>query len=347
MADIHASDIIKVDAVMKIYRPLIQSGSVLPDGAFRLLGGPFWFTHVEILEYKKAPVFDEASRMPVEILEHMTKRPTPRAGLTFDEPRVMGVLNLTPDSFSDGGALKTLSDAVKAAQSMVDAGADILDIGGESTRPGAKTVPATEEIQRVQPLILELTKCMNAELSIDTRKAEVAGMAIGAGVRLVNDVSGFQYDRQLAPLCAQKGVSVCLMHSSGEPETMQQNIRYQDVVLDVYAFFQEQIDVLISMGIARDHIIIDPGIGFGKTTRHNLTLIRNIAVFHGLGCPILLGVSRKGFVGEIGNEPNALERWPGSIAVGLKALDQGVQILRVHDVGLTKQALRLWRALCK
>ncbi|MCY4303717.1 MAG: dihydropteroate synthase [Aestuariivita sp.] len=330
---------------MRVFRPLIQSGSVLPDGAFRLLEGPFWFTHAEELKYNKVPVLCEASKIPVEILERMTKRPLPRAGLSFDEPRVMGVLNLTPDSFSDGGKLKNLGDAVKVAQSMVDAGADILDIGGESTRPGAKTVPVTEEIQRIQPLILELVKRMNVKLSIDTRKAQVAEVAIGAGMHLVNDVSGFKYDNHLAPLCAQRGVSVCLMHSSGEPETMQQKISYQDVVLDVYAFFEEQIDILVSAGIARDQIIIDPGIGFGKTTRHNLALIQHIATFHGLGCPILLGVSRKGFIGEIGNEPQAIERWPGSIAVGLKALDQGVQILRVHDVSLTRQALRLWQAL--
>ena len=182
-------------------------------------------------------------------------------------------------------------------------------------------------------------------LSIDTRKAPVARAALDAGANLINDVSGFSYDGALAPLCAETGVPVCVMHAQGDPATMQADPRYDDVVQDVYAYLEGRVAALVAQGIPAGQILVDPGIGFGKTEAHNLALLKNIAVFHGLGCPILLGVSRKRFIGVIGDAPNAADRAPGSIAVGLAALGQGVQVLRVHDVAQTAQAMRLWAAV--
>ena len=181
-------------------------------------------------------------------------------------------------------------------------------------------------------------------ISIDTRKATVGMEALEAGASLINDVSGFTFDAALAPLAAQAGVPVCVMHAQGDPQTMQENPQYENVVLDVYDFLAAQVDQLEAIGVLREQIVIDPGIGFGKSEAHNLALLRNLSLFHGIGCPILLGVSRKGFIGAIGKEPQAARRAPGSIAVGLAGFAQGVQLLRVHDVAETAQALRLWQA---
>lgn len=262
----------------------------------------------------------------------------------MDGTRIMGILNVTPDSFSDGGKHLDPDVARATARAMVGAGADIIDIGGESTRPGAATVPDDVETQRTAPVIAALRADSDVPISIDTRKSAVARAALDAGATLVNDVAGFTYDADLAPLCAARTVPVCIMHALGDPATMQQDPRYDDVVLDVYDFLAARIDALMALGLPRSQIMVDPGIGFGKTRDHNLALLRNIAVFHGLGCPILLGVSRKRFIGDIGQAPEATGRAPGSIATGLAALANGVQILRVHDVADTAQALRLWAA---
>ena len=261
-----------------------------------------------------------------------------------DLPFVMGVLNVTPDSFSDGGRHIGLEAGVAAAQRMIQDGADILDIGGESTRPGAVVVSEDEEVARTAPVIAAIRASSAVPISIDTRKASVAMEALEAGAQLVNDVSGFTYDAALAPLAAQAGVPVCVMHSQGDPETMQDDPKYDHVLLDVYDFLAERVDRLEATGILRDQIVVDPGIGFGKTQAHNLALIKGLSLFHGLGCPILLGVSRKKFIGTIGEEPQADKRAPGSIAVALAGVAKGVQMLRVHDVAETAQALRLWQA---
>ena len=327
-----------------IYRPLVQSGAERPDGAVFLAGGPLWFDHALALARGVAPRVVPVRDIPDTALTALTARRVPVAGLVFDRPRVMGILNITPDSFSDGGKHFDPADALRAARDMAGQGADILDIGGESTRPGAETVAPEEEIRRTRPVIEAVSGAVSLPLSIDTRKAAVAEAALEAGATLVNDVAGFTYDRDLAPLCAARGAPVCVMHAQGDPATMQQDPHYVDVVLDVFDFLQARIDALTAIGIARDQIIVDPGIGFGKTLEHNLTLLRNIAVFHGLGCPILLGVSRKRFIGVIGDAPDAADRAPGSVAVGLAALAQGVQLLRVHDVKETVQAIRLFSA---
>jgi dihydropteroate synthase len=255
----------------------------------------------------------------------------------------MGIVNVTPDSFSDGGVHFDHEAAVAGALAM--AGADILDIGGESTRPGAGEVPVEQEIARTAPVIAAIREQSAAPISIDTRKRAVAEAAVAAGAGLVNDVSGFTFDPALAPYCAENALPVCVMHAQGDPETMQDNPHYNNVLLDVFDVLEAQVNALEQAGIPRARILADPGIGFGKTLEHNLTLLKNISLFHGLGCALLLGVSRKRFIGTLADVPEAQGRAPGSIAVGLAALAQGVQILRVHDVAASRQALTLWQAV--
>ena len=228
---------------------------------------------------------------------------------------------------------------------MTAAGADMIDVGGESTRPGAAFVPVEDEIARTAPAIAAISAELSVPISIDTRKTAVAQAAVSAGAALINDVSGFTFDAGLAPLAASQNTPVCVMHAQGDPATMQQNPQYEDVLLDVYDFLETQIEHLQSLGIPRESIVVDPGIGFGKTQAHNLALLARLSLFHSLGCAILLGVSRKRFIGTIGKAPLADKRAPGSIAVALAGIAQGAQIIRVHDVEETRQALSLWQAV--
>lgn len=327
------------------FRPLVQHGAARPTGAVSLAGQPLWFTHVEALRRGSEPKIVTASDVPPDHLSRLSQPRADVAGLDMRLPHIMGILNATPDSFSDGGVHSSVDAARAAAVEMVAQGATILDIGGESTRPGADFVQVEEEIARTRPLIEAIRSETGALISIDTRKADVAKAACDAGAGLVNDVSGFTFDPELAPFCATQGTPVCVMHMQGDPATMQDDPQYGNVLLDVYDFLESQIALLEGLGLSRDLIVVDPGIGFGKTEDHNLTLLRNLSLFHGLGCPILLGVSRKGFIGSIGQEPRKTARAPGSIAVALAGLSQGVQIIRVHDVAETSQALRLWAAV--
>ncbi len=330
---------------MSYYRPLPQTGAHRPEDACSLAGGWSWFTHVEVLDRSGASRIVPAAEVPAAALQRLTAPRTPIAGLDMGRPQLMGILNVTPDSFSDGGQHNDLSDARDRARQMVSQGATIIDVGGESTRPGAELVPEETEISRTAPVIAAVREISSVPISIDTRKAAVASEALAAGASLVNDVSGFTFDPALAPLSAQADVPVCIMHAQGDPQTMQKDPKYDNVVLDVFDFIAEQVDRLEAFGIRRDQIVIDPGIGFGKTLDHNLALLKNLSLFHAIGCPILLGVSRKRFIGTIGEAPEAADRAPGSIAVGLAGLAQGVQILRVHDVAETAQAMRLWQAV--
>ncbi|WP_170331015.1 dihydropteroate synthase [Ruegeria arenilitoris] len=327
------------------FRPLVQHGSARPDGAVPLAGQTLWFTHAERLSRTEAPKVVAAQDVPGDVLARLTGPRAEISGLAMDQPQIMGILNATPDSFSDGGVHNSVEAAAAAAAQMVAHGASILDIGGESTRPGASYVPEDEEIARTQPAIEAIRSNTQALISIDTRKASVARAAWDAGAGLINDVSGFTFDPQLAPFCAEVDAPVCVMHMQGDPATMQDDPQYDDVLLDVYDFLQGTAAQLEQLGLNRDRIVIDPGIGFGKTQDHNLTLLQNLSLFHGIGCSILLGVSRKGLIGQIGQEPRKDARAPGSIAVALAGLSQGVQILRVHDVPETAQALRLWAAV--
>ena len=309
------------------YRPLVQHGTARPAGAVMLAGGSLWFTHAERLTRTGPAGIVPVSGVAPLWLDRLSAPRAPVAGLDLGQPRIMGILNVTPDSFSDGGLHDTEETAVAGAVDMAERGADILDIGGESTRPGAGFVPADVETIRTVPVINRIKQETILPVSIDTRKSAVAAAALAAGADLVNDVSGFTHDPALGPLCAANTVPVCVMHAQGDPETMQKNPTYENVVLDVFDFLDRQITALIKAGIPRSHIVADPGIGFGKTLDHNLAILRNLSLFHGLGCAILLGASRKRFIGTLANEPDAAARAPGSIAVGLAALGQGVQIL--------------------
>lgn len=316
------------------WRPIPEEGGALP-----LAGGWLRFSRLERLERGGVPPrILSADAAPPEVLSALTAPRAPVMGVGLDRPSVMGIVNATPDSFSDGGTY----DGIAHGRALIAQGADVLDIGGESTRPGAADVTEAEEIARVVPVIAALR---DKPISVDTRKAQVARAALDAGAGLVNDVSGFDFDPALAQLVASTGVPVCLMHAQGVPATMQDQPSYDDVLLDVYDALAARIARAEAAGIPRARILVDPGIGFGKTLDHNLAILNRISLFHGLGCAILLGVSRKRFIGEVAAEAVPRERMPGTLAVTLASVGQGVQMHRVHDVAAAVQGLALWRAV--
>lgn len=329
---------------LRALRPQVRTGP-RPDGAVSLAGGWCWFDTVDLLQRDGT-----ATPLPIAVLSeaevHALSAPrAPLPGMPGDRPAIMGIVNVTPDSFSDGGQFFDAADACAHARALKVAGADILDLGGESTRPGSDEVPAADEINRTAPVIAALAAAGLGPMSIDTRKASVAQAALAAGAQVVNDVAALTFDRALAPLVAGSGAPVCLMHAQGDPKTMQDAPQYENVTLDVFDWLAGRIVAAEAAGIPKDRIVIDPGIGFGKTVEHNMQLLRDLPVFHALGCQILLGVSRKRFIGVIGGGDTPPERMPGSIAVALHAVAQGVQVLRVHDVAETRQALGLQMAL--
>lgn len=329
---------------MYYYRPLCQIDAARPHGALTLAGGWCWFDRVEVLSRGAAPFVIAAEDLPEATRHALTAPRAPVAGVAMDRPSIMGILNVTPDSFSDGGRFDRPEAALAQARAL--GRAEMLDIGGESTRAGAAEVPVPEEIARTAPVIAALrAQGHRVPISIDTRKAAVADAALSAGADLVNDVSGLDFDPDMAALVARSGAALCLMHAQGRPETMQDDPRYDDVLLDVYDALAARLARAEAAGIPRARILIDPGIGFGKTLAHNVALIRGISLFHGLGAPILLGVSRKGFIGAIGGAAQAADRMPGTLAITLAGLGQGVQMHRVHDVEGIAQGLALWRAV--
>jgi dihydropteroate synthase len=255
----------------------------------------------------------------------------------MDPWRVMGVVNVTPDSFSDGGEFLAPADAIAHGRQLAADGAHILDIGGESTRPGAAPVDADDELRRVLPVIEGLAGA-GAEISIDTTKAEVARRALEAGASIVNDVSAFRFDPELPGLVADSGVECCLMHMLGEPRTMQENPRYDDVVADVKAFLEERMEYATGAGVSEDRIWLDPGIGFGKTLAHNLELLRRLDEIVALGRPVVVGTSRKSFLGKLTGKGEK-DRLPGTIATNVMALERGARVFRVHDVAEAADAL--------
>lgn len=330
---------------MTVYwRPVPMTDPARPAGALTLAEGWCWFDRVERIERGRPPALVPLTEVPQDVLERLTAPRLPIAGLDFGRPRLLGILNVTPDSFSDGGLFVAADAAIAQARRLAAEGADALDIGGESTRPGAREVPPGEEIARVLPVLEALAGEVTIPLSIDTRKAAVAQAALRAGVRIVNDVSALTFDPGMAAVAA-RAEGVCLMHAQGRPETMQDDPRYEDVLLDVFDALEERIRAAEAAGIPRRRILVDPGIGFGKTLQHNVSLLRRVSLYHALGCAILIGVSRKRFVGTIGGAEEARDRMPGSVAVALHAVRQGVQVIRVHDVKETRQALRLLAAM--
>jgi dihydropteroate synthase len=264
--------------------------------------------------------------------------------MDLTRPVVMGIVNVTPDSFSDGGDCYDPAMAIQQARAMIVSGAGILDIGGESTRPGSDPVDATEEQRRILPVIEGLSGA-GCPVSVDTRRADTMAAALSAGAGIINDVSALTFDEGSLSVAARSDAPVVLMHAQGDPRTMQQSPVYENVLLDVFDYLEERVKATEAAGVPRHQIIVDPGIGFGKNLSHNLALLDGIGLFHGLGCPVLLGVSRKSFIGRISGEENARARVPGSLAVASLARTQGVQIFRVHDVAETVQALSLTEAV--
>lgn len=260
-------------------------------------------------------------------------------------PLIMGIVNVTPDSFSDGSDYLSSDQAIKHGLRLLDEGADILDIGGESTRPNAKVVSADEEISRVIPVIEGLAG-IAPYISIDTRNAETMRICVNAGANLVNDVSGLSHDSNSIHVAAENEVPVCLMHMKGTPQDMQNKPEYDNVIDEILSFFDERIRFCQKNGVPENKIILDPGIGFGKTLDHNLSILKNMNKFQRFGCPVLLGASRKSFIGDLVGEDSPKDRLAGSLVAALSGLKQGVQIFRVHDVKETKQAFDIYKAIC-
>ncbi len=263
--------------------------------------------------------------------------------LDFSSPRVMGVLNVTPDSFSDGGRFLHIDDALRQAEEMVAEGAAIIDIGGESTRPGAAAVPLEQELARVLPVIEALAAAFDVPISIDTSKPEVMRAAVNAGARMINDVTALSSPGAIAA-AAESAVPVCLMHMQGKPRTMQQTPQYGDVVADIMRYLSDRVAACEAGGIARNRLLVDPGFGFGKTKAHNLALLKGLGTFQRLGLPLLVGLSRKSMLGAVTGR-TVEERLAASVAAALMAVERGARIVRVHDVAETVDALALWQAV--
>lgn len=263
--------------------------------------------------------------------------------LGLRSPHIMGIVNVTPDSFSDGGDNFDPATAIAHGWQLRGEGADIIDIGGESTRPGAEPVWEGDERARIEPVLSQLAPHM--PVSIDSRKAAVMRAALDQGAVMINDVSALSYDPDSLVVTAASEAPVVLMHAPHDPKTMQHDPHYDDVLLDVFDYLEARVAAAVAAGIARERLIVDPGIGFGKMLRHNLSVLNGLAIYHGLGCALLLGVSRKRFIGALSREEEPKNRVPGSLAAAVHGLSRGVHILRVHDVAATKQAVMLWRGL--
>jgi dihydropteroate synthase len=331
----------------------VAAGLALP-----LAGGPLAFTAIEwlergagadisrrVLDLGHLRRWSEGSSLRQAVaarLDLLSRRRQPFAGLALDRPLVMGVVNVTPDSFSDGGDFADGAAAIAHGLAMLDAGADILDIGGESTRPGSDPVSPELESARILPVVRALAE-RGAVVSVDTRRPAVMAAAIGAGARIVNDVTALREPGAIACI-ARTGACAVLMHMLGEPRTMQADPRYDDAAFDIHDFLQERVAACVTAGISLDRLAVDPGIGFGKTVAHNVELLDQFALFHGLGAAVLLGASRKSFIARLSRDEAPKDRLPGSLAAALRGLAQGAQILRVHDLAETLQALKVWRA---
>ena len=279
-------------------------------------------------------------------LKNITSKNKNFSNLNFKKlPNIMGVLNLTPDSFSDGGKFNKKNKASKHANEMLKSGANLIDIGGESTRPGAQSINAKLEWSRISK-VLKLI-CKKIPVSLDTRKSEIMEKGIKLGVKIINDVSGLSYDQKTIDTLKKYGTAFVIQHSQGSPENMQNKPIYKNELLDIYDFFEAKIKTLRNFGIKHNNIILDPGIGFGKNLKHNMTIIKNISIYHSLGLPILLGISRKKFIKELSGKNDSFLRTGGTISSSIFAMMQGVQILRVHDVNEVNQSINVFKKLIK
>lgn len=268
--------------------------------------------------------------------------------LEFETPAIMGILNITPDSFSDGGRYFSWSAALNRAKEIIQEGADIIDVGGESSRPGSEPVSLEDELQRVVPMVKALRQFSQAAISVDTTKAEVARRSLEAGADVINDISALRFDREMVAVVRDFGALVVLMHMLGEPKTMQQAPYYDDCVEEIFRFFEERVEFCLGQGISRDRIILDPGIGFGKRLEDNIEILNHLERFRQIDFPLMIGTSRKSFIGLITGVKDAPEkRIGGSIASALLGMQNGADILRVHDVAITIEAIKVFEAMTK
>lgn len=321
----------------------IAAGTALP-----LAGGPVAFAAAETATratngagIRRPAILED---IPVDLRHTFSAPRQPWAGFDLRRPLIMGIVNVTPDSFSDGGDYADSEGAIARGIRLAAAGADILDIGGESTRPGSAPVSVAAEMRRVVPVIRALAEKGHC-ISVDTRHAEVMAAAVAAGARIINDVTALTGDVDSESVAAKSGAAIILMHMLGEPQTMQANPVYADATLDLVDYFAARLDRLAALGVDRARISLDPGIGFGKKDQHNLLILNELAAFHGFGCAITLGVSRKSFIGRLSRGEAPKERMAGSLAIAALGLAQGVQIVRVHDVAETFQARAMIEAL--
>jgi dihydropteroate synthase len=359
----------KIEKGADIYlRPLhfIESPQQHDGQTAKLAGGMLWFAGIEIIAHQHGgtqraivPVqaWDDAiavlpeniATRAGELFARITSLRAPlqlgERTIRLDQPQVMGILNMTPDSFSDGGKIgENVEVAASAAIAMASAGAAIIDIGGESTRPGAPLIWEGDEIKRVEPIIRHLATTGTA-ISIDTRKAAVMDATLAAGARMINDVSALLFDDRAVEVARAANVPVVLMHAPSQSSDPHKGGNYADPVTDVFDWLDARVDAVVAAGIPREKIVIDPGIGFGKSLSDNLAIINNLALFHGIGCPILFGASRKRIIGALSNEAPVEARLGGSVYLAMKAVEQGAQIVRLHDVAETVQAIHVWRGL--
>jgi len=299
---------------------------------------------IHIKEINKLPRF--LKKKINQDLKIIIKKNKNFSNLRFNKnPNIMGVLNLTPDSFSDGGKFNKKNKGYNHAINLFKLGANIIDIGGESTRPGSKQIHHQQEWNRIKSSLIKLSKKIN--LSLDTRKSEIMEKGIKKGVKLINDISGLNYDQKTIKVLKKYNTPFVIHHIQGTPTNMQKNPKYKNVLLDIYDFFEEKINYLRKYGIKHNHIVIDPGIGFGKNLKHNMKLISNISIFHSLGFPILIGLSRKKFIKDISGKNDSNQRLGGTVGSSIFAMTQGVQILRIHDVNEVVQGIKVFKELIK
>ena len=318
-----------------------------------LAGGPLAFNAVTQIsrardgsgQRRALPLFLAEEVAPAQLAALSAPRKA-WAGFDLSRPLIMGIVNVTPDSFSDGGDHADTPAAISFGEQLLAAGADILDIGGESTRPGSKEISAEEEIRRVIPVIAALAE-KGAVLSVDTRHAAVMEAAVKAGATIINDVTALTGDPLSQKTAIDSGGDLVLMHMQGDPQTMQREPHYADVTLDLLDYFADRLAILSRLGLDIAKVSVDPGIGFGKNDQHNRLLLDELAAFHGFGCPLTLGVSRKSFISRLSRKEPPKERVAGSLAAGLAGLARGAQILRVHDVAETYQAIRVWQGISR
>ena len=315
----------------------------------------FSFSQIEIItrNSKKRIDLKDIKKLPRLLkekinqdLKNIIKKNNNFSNLNFRKiPNIMGILNLTPDSFSDGGKFNKKKSGLKQAFNLFKFGADIVDVGGESTRPGSKPISENEEWSRIEKIIREVGQ--KIPLSLDTRKANIMIKGIKVGIKIINDVSGLSYDSKTVDVLKKSKIPFVIQHSQGIPENMQKNPKYKNELLDIYDFFEEKIKLIRFKGIKHNNIIIDPGIGFGKNLKHNMNLIRSVSIFHTLGLPILLGLSRKRFIKDLSGKNDSEERLGGTVASSMYAIMQGVQVLRIHDVNELRQSIKVFKELIK